>query len=391
MRKTKKMAEHDMDMLREDTVDASRTLGQDPFLVLHGGGNTSVKNDEFIWAKASGFDLGSLVPEGLVQLRRADLDALLAQDHLTDIAMMDGYAAATVLPDQPAPTIEAMFHHALPFTSVLHSHADAIVALTDTVRGLDLVAEVLGEDVVLVPYVMPGFELAKLAPELWRQSGGRARAMVLQHHGLFTMGDTVAEALALHLKLVRRAEVYIATQGVELRASFSSSVEQLRAEASLTAEALLGELHVRSTEPELVVLRCSDAEVRAFIERPDLDRVISLGPTTLEHVIRTKRVPLIGDDIAGYVRDYRAYFERNRVDGDGLQMLDPTPRVILHPELGLIAIGTSEKAAGAVMDIYRHTIRIIDATERMGGYQTVSERQAFGLEYWELEQRRLKS
>ena len=240
MRKTKKMAEHDMDMLREDTVDASRTLGQDPFLVLHGGGNTSVKNDEFIWAKASGFDLGSLVPEGLVQLRRADLDALLAQDHLTDIAMMDGYAAATVLPDQPAPTIEAMFHHALPFTSVLHSHADAIVALTDTVRGLDLVAEVLGEDVVLVPYVMPGFELAKLAPELWRQSGGRARAMVLQHHGLFTMGDTVAEALALHLKLVRRAEVYIATQGVELRASFSSSVEQLRAEASLTAEALLG-------------------------------------------------------------------------------------------------------------------------------------------------------
>ena len=385
------VAQRDMGVLRVETVDASRVLGQDPFLVLHGGGNTSIKNDEFIWAKASGFDLGSLVPEGLVQLRRADLDALLAQDELSDIEMMDGYAAATVLPDQPAPTIEAMFHHALPFASVLHSHADAIVALTDTVHGLDLVAEVFGEEVVRVPYVMPGFELAKVAPELWRQSGGEARAMVLQNHGLFTMGDTVAEALALHLKLVRRAEVYIAAQGVELRASFSSSVDELHEDVSPAAKTLLDELHAQSTEDDLVVLRCDDAETRAFIERGDLERVASLGPTTLEHVIRTKRVALIGDDVEGYVREYRAYFERNRVDGDGLQMLDPTPRVILHPELGLLAIGTSEKAAGAVMDIYRHTIRIIEAAERMGGYQTVSEQQAFGLEYWELEQRRLKS
>ncbi|MGO2521753.1 MAG: class II aldolase/adducin family protein [Microbacterium sp.] len=384
-------AQCDMGELRVETVDASRVLGQDPFLVLHGGGNTSVKNEEFIWAKASGFDLGSLVPEGLVQLRRADLDELLAQDTLSDTAMMDGYAAATVLPDQPAPTIEALFHHALPFTSVLHSHADAIVALTDTVRGLDLAAEVFGEDVVVVPYVMPGFELAKLAPELWRQSGGQARAMVLQNHGLFTMGDTVAQTLALHLNLVDRAEAYIATQGVDLRATFDASVEELDEDASPTAKSLCEDLRAHSTESHLVVLRCEDAEVRAFIERPDLERVTSLGPTTLEHVIRTKRVPLIGDDIAGYVRDYRAYFERNRVDGDGLRMLDPTPRVILHPELGLLAVGTSEKAAGAVMDIYRHTIRIIDAAERMGGYQTVSERQAFGLEYWELEQRRLAS
>ncbi|GHD51848.1 hypothetical protein D9V29_12290 [Mycetocola manganoxydans] len=385
------MAKHDdMEALRSETVVASRVLGGDPFLVLHGGGNTSVKNDEFIWAKASGFDLGSLVPEGLVQLRREDLNVLLEQDELSDIAMMDGYASATVLPDQPAPTIEAMFHHALPFASVLHSHADAIVTLTDTVRGLDLIAEVFGDDVVAVPYVMPGFELAKLAPDLWRRSGGRARAMVLQHHGLFTMGDTVAEALELHLSLVNRAEAYIAAQGVNIRAQFDSSVDDLKDNAGPVAKYLLEDLLAQSTEQALVVLRCDDAEVRAFVESPDLKRVTSLGPTTLEHVIRTKRVPLIGDDIAQYVQDYRAYFERNRTEGDGLRMLDPTPRVILHRELGLLAIGTSKKAALAVMDIYRHTIRIIHAAERMGGYQTVSEGQAFGLEYWELEQRRLK-
>lgn len=383
-------AQRDVDTLRIETVDASRMLGQDPFVVLHGGGNTSVKNDEFLWAKASGFDLGSLVPEGLVQMRRANLDALLAHNTLSDIAMMDGYAAATVLPDQPAPTIEAMLHHALPFISVLHSHADAIVALTDTTRGLDLVAEVFGGDVVLVPYVMPGFELAKVAPELWRQSGGQARAMVLQHHGLFTMGDTVAEALDLHLQLVARAEAYIAAQGVGLRAPFDRAVEELRAEASPEAKALLEDLRTQSTEPALTVLHCDDAEVRAFLDLPNLQHVTSLGPTTLEHVIRTKRVPLIGDDITQYVHDYHAYFERNRTAGDALRMLDPTPRVILHPELGLVTAGTSEKAAAATMDIYRHTIRLIRAAELMGGYQTVSESQAFGLEYWELEQRRLK-
>lgn len=384
-------AHDDMHSIRLETVDASRELGQDPFLVLHGGGNTSVKNDRYIWAKASGFDLGSLVLEGLVQLRRADLDALLAQEDLSDIEMMEGYAAATVLENQPAPTIEAMLHHALPFTSVLHSHADAIVALTDTVQGLDLVTDVFGDDVVPVPYVMPGFELAKIAPELWRQSGGRARVMVLQHHGLFTMGDDVAGALALHLDLVRRAEEYIASQGGLLRAPFAASVEVLTEDESLASRSLLENLRKHSTEPELVVLRCDDAEARAFIARPDIARVTNLGPTTLEHVIRTKRVPLIGDDIAGFVRDYRAYFERNRVEGDQLRMLDPTPRVILHPQLGLLSVGTSEGAARAVMDIYRHTIRIIDAAERMGGYRSISEQQAFRIEYWELEQRRLRS
>jgi rhamnose utilization protein RhaD (predicted bifunctional aldolase and dehydrogenase) len=176
---------------------------------------------------------------------------------------------------------------------------------------------------------------------------------------------------------------------VEVRAPFHSSVEDLQEDSAPVAKSLLEDLRAQSTEQALVVLRCDDSEVRAFIAAPNLKQVTSLGPTTLEHVIRTKRVPLIGDDIAQYIRDYVEYFERNRTDGDGLRMLDPTPRVILHPELGLLTIGTSRKAASAVMDIYRHTIRIIHAAERMGGYQTVSERQAFGLEYWELEQRRL--
>lgn len=376
------------DTLRQETVEASRKLGQDPFMVLHGGGNTSAKSDDALWAKASGFDLGELVLEGLVELRRSDLDEMLSRRTLSDIEMMDGYAAATVLEGQPAPTIEALLHHALPFPSVLHTHADAIVALTDTVHGPDLVTEVFGSEVVYVPFVMPGFDLAKLAPELWKRSGGTVRAMVLANHGLFTMGDTVKEAYELHLNLVHRAEAHIAKTGVNLRAPFSNEVRELSTDSE-AARTLIDALNEHSPTP-LTVLQCRDREISAFLEWPNLQQVASLGPTTLEHVIRTKRIPLFGDDVAAYVREYREYFDRHHTPADNLTMLDPTPRVILHPELGLLAVGTSGKAASIVMDIYRHTIRIIDATERMGGYRTVSEAQAFGIEYWELEQRRLK-
>lgn len=364
-------------------------LGQDPFLVLHGGGNTSFKDDDFIWAKASGFDLGALVDEGLVQLRRPDLDSLLSRDELSDIGMMEGYAAATVLGGQPAPTIEALLHHALPFTSILHTHADAIVALTDTDQGLGLVTEVLGDEVLTVPFVMPGFELAKQASALWKETGGKPRALVLQHHGLFTMADTVEEAYELHLDIVGRAEAYIESAGVDLRAPFSDAVRELSRDESGAAAALLDALLAHSTSP-VTVLVCDDNEVRSFIGREDLQRVALVGPTTLEHVIRTKRVPLLGNDVARYIREYEEYFARNKTDHGALRMLEPLPRVILHPEIGLVAVGASRQAASAVMDIYRHTIRIIDAAERLGGYRTVTEAQAFGIEYWELEQRRLK-
>lgn len=378
-----------METLLRDTVAASRRLGQDPFLVLHGGGNTSCKNDTYLWAKASGFDLGELSREGLVQLRRADLADLLARDHLGDIEMMDGYAAATVEAGRPAPTIEALLHHALPFPSVLHTHADAIVALTDTVHGLSLVSRVLGDDVLTVPYVMPGFELAVLVQRVWRESGERARAIVLQHHGLFTMGESVEDAAQLHLRLVARAEAYVASLGTDLRAPFADAVRPLERAHSPAARRLLDELTAHATGP-ILALRCDDAEVRGFLSRDDLAELTGRGPTTLEHVIRTKRVPLIGGDVAAYVAEYRAYFARHRDSGDDLVMLDPTPRVILHPELGLVAAGADAKGAGAAMDIYRHSLRLMTAAAGMGGYRSVTEAEAFGIEYWELEQRRLQ-
>lgn len=352
-----------------------------------GGGNTSAKNDRLIWAKASGYDLGSLPSQGLVEMRRSDLQAMIERDRLSDIEMIAGYAAAGTVEGGPPATIEALLHHALPFPSVLHSHADGIVALTDTGHGLDLVTEVLGSSVVAVPYVMPGFALAQLAPRLWREAGGTARALVLQHHGLFTMGDTVDEAMQTHLELVARAEAYFADRGRAVRAPFEQSVTDVRADGQYAQ--LLTDVEAAAGF-SVFAAHCRDAEVRAFLARDDLAEVTQRGPTTLEHVIRTKRVPMLGADVASYARDYMRYFERHARNDRSLIALDPAPRVILDEELGLVTIGHDRTAARAAMDIYRHTIRIIEAAERSGGYRAVSEADAFDIEYWELEQRRLR-
>ncbi|MFH5821982.1 class II aldolase/adducin family protein [Georgenia sp. AZ-5] len=370
-----------------ETLHASRLLGRDPFLVLHGGGNTSAKTADHLWAKASGFDLGQLGREGLVQLRNDVLARMLATWGLSDGEMMAGYEKATVGTGAPAPTIESLLHHALPLASVLHTHADAIVALTDTVHGPSLPAEALGDGVIVLPYVMPGFDLATTVAAARRDRGDGARAVVLAHHGLFTMGDDPREAYERHVELVARAEDFVASEtGLALAAPLPVTGGDV---APAGLDGLREDLEAHATVPPHVAA-WQDGEVREFISRPDLHEVSQRGPTTLEHVIRTKRVPMIDGDVAGYVRRYAHYVERHRQRSPAVRMLDPVPRVVLDGTLGLVTTGPDARAVGAVRDIYRHTIRIITAAERLGGYRTMSEAQAFDIEYWELEQRRLR-
>ncbi|GAA4289094.1 class II aldolase/adducin family protein [Georgenia daeguensis] len=370
------------------TLAVSRRLGQDPYLVLHGGGNTSAKNDRHMWVKASGFDLGHLTKSGLVPVSRAALARMLTEDSVSDTEMIDRYRAALIRPEDPLPTIEALLHHALPSPVVLHTHADAIVALTDTVHGPHVVREALGQNVLVLPYVMPGFRLAKEVLAAWQAyEPGSPAAVVLAHHGLFTTGHDPAEALDHHLELVARAESYIfGATGVLLRSPFA----QTRESPSPELDRLREKLHEHATGP-LVVAQYHDTEIETFLRRPDVADITQRGPTTLEHVIRTKRVPLLGDDVDAFVANYRAYYDLHRHRTSvPTRMLDPVPRVVLHPRLGLITTGPDAAAVRAVQDIYRHTIRIITAAEALGGYRTMTPAHAFDIEYWELEQRRLR-
>lgn len=375
-----------------ECANVSRLLGADSFLTLHGGGNTSVKDEELIYVKASGFDLATITSSGFSPLHRTNLQEMLKQDSLSDTDMVEGFRCALIDATSASPSIEALLHNLLPFDAVLHSHADAIVTLTNTVLGLELPRQVFGSQVLYLPYCKPGFELAKQVEALWRAEGtSETVGIVLAHHGLFTFANDVRVAHRRHLELVALAAEYIER---ETRVLFREDEEQ---EHSSSVENHFPELVALSdactqvTHAPTVVLAVTSPTIMEFLRRDDLERVTRVGPASLEHVIRTKRTPLLGSDVNSYADSYRDYFRRLSMKADvELTMLTPEPRVILHERLGLVSTGKTVRDALIAQDIYRHTMRIIEAAEMLGGYRTISEADAFDIEYWELEQRKLR-
>lgn len=377
-----------------DIVRVSRALGGDPALVLHGGGNTSIKTRsvdvtgeavDLVLVKGSGWDLGTIQPAGFAPLRRERLLQLLQLESLSDSAMVNELRQASLDASAPTASIEALLHAHIPARVVLHSHADAVVALTNQPDGMQRVAQVLGAGVIVLPYVMPGFDLAKLVATA--DLPDDVDAIVLANHGLFSFADDADEALARHLELVARASDALGVTewgsagGVVPRGGSPFEVAALRRAVS---EAAGRPMIVRQSESERGAV---------FARRPDLARVTGRGTATPEHVIRTKRAPLIGRDVEAFAADYRRYFaaHRDRVRGDEPIALDPAPRVVLDPELGLLTVGATAAAANAVHDIALHTLDIIDAADRVSGYASLDEAQSFDIEYWELEQARLRA
>lgn len=382
----------------QECAAVSRRLGENSYLTLHGGGNTSVKVGQTIFVKGSGFNLATITPEGFSALRRINLDRMLAGDSLSDVKMVDGFREALLDESMPSPSIEALLHNLLPFKAVLHTHADAVVSLTNTIHGLDLPRRVFGNRVLYLPYCKPGFELAKQVRDLWAtEATPETEGIVLAHHGLFTFSDNIEHAYTAHLDLVHRAATYIEKEtGVrfsdDVEETYSSSTDGESPQDELAA--LAAECSATAGAPTLALSVTSPA-IQHFVARADLRRITQRGPATLEHVIHTKRVPLIASNVSGiaeYVDAYQEYFNRlsTEVPGRRLSILTPEPRVILHPRLGLVATGRSTERAQIAQDIYRQTMRVIEAAEAMGGYQTISEADAFEIEYWELEQRKLR-
>lgn len=372
----------------------SRLLGGDPDLVLHGGGNTSVKHTvtdvtgaqvAALFVKGSGHDLATIGPDGFAPLRLDRLRELLGVARLGDAEMMNQLRCALLDAGAPDPSVEALLHAMLPHPWVLHTHADAIVTLTH-VPDESLAARVLGEDVIVVPYVMPGFVLAKLAATLWAEQATDATVgLVLRGHGLFTVGDTAQEAYARHVELVGRAAAHLAEHATPPGPG--------RPPPAVDAVELAGirERLSRAAGAPLVVTRHTDPAAAAFVARPDLATVTQHGPATPEHAIRTKRVPLVGTDIDGYVAEYERYVAENEERrGTRVQRLDPAPRVLLDPRLGMLTAGRTATDADAAADLYHHTMRIIGDAEHLGGYRAPSPAEIFDVEYWELEQAKLR-
>jgi rhamnose utilization protein RhaD (predicted bifunctional aldolase and dehydrogenase)/NAD(P)-dependent dehydrogenase (short-subunit alcohol dehydrogenase family) len=382
-------------------VYTSRLLGRDPSLVLHGGGNTSVKiraknlvgeSEDILYVKGSGWDLETIAEAGFAPVRMPHLLKLAQLPTLSDSQMVNELKTQMTRASAPAPSVETILHAILPYKYVDHTHADAVIAVTNTVDGLRRIREIYGDDVVVIPYVMPGFDLARVCAEKFAaEASDRTIGMVLMNHGIFSFGETAAIAYERMIALVDRAEQYLQQQGAwEITKSVIAPEPQpLRHE--------LAQLRSNVSQAAgfpVILSRHGDAQSLAFAQRDDLAQIAQQGPATPDHVIRTKRLPQIGrdaNDVNTYVADYKAYFaEYATTAKQPVTILDPAPRLVLNRDLGMCAIGRTAKDAAIVADIYEHTIEIIQRSTLLGGYQALPARDIFEVEYWELEQAKLK-
>jgi rhamnose utilization protein RhaD (predicted bifunctional aldolase and dehydrogenase)/NAD(P)-dependent dehydrogenase (short-subunit alcohol dehydrogenase family) len=384
----------------EQRVYTSRLLGADPALVLHGGGNTSVKvrvtnlfgeDEDILYVKGSGWDLATIQAAGFAPCRMQHLLRLGALDELSDTEMARQLQVSLTDPSAPAPSVEAILHALLPHPFVDHTHADAVLTLSNAVDAEAHVREAYAGKVMVIPYVMPGFKLVRaVAARYPAQASSDMVGLVLMNHGIFSFGATARESYDRMIDLVSMAEAYL-----KRRKAWRIPAPRKQRKPHQPA-GLLGLASVRRDASDLagfplIMATHGDPAALAFARRADLEIISQQGTATPDHVIRTKRVPLIGRDVARYAAQYRAYFEEQAPrSAQELVMLDPAPRVLLDPEYGLITLGRTASEAAIAEDIYRHTIEIILRAERLGGYRSISAADEFDMEYWELEQAKLK-
>ncbi len=379
-------------------VYTSRLLGRDKSLVLHGGGNTSVKvrarnllgdEEDVIHVKGSGWDLETIEEAGFPPLPLDYVKRLATLPVLSDAQMSNELLTHTLRAGAPAPSVETILHALLPYKFVDHTHADAFIAISNTADGSARIREVYGDSLVYIPYVMPGFDLARSCAAIFpRERTPQTIGMALEHHGLFSFGDTARESYERMIDLVRRAEDYLRRNG-----AWQIPFETAPTPAAVPALALATlrrELSEVAGFP-LLLASTGDERGRAFVRRSDLARVATQGPATPDHSIRTKRVPMVGRDVKAYSAEYRRYFEEHaHRTGRKLTMLDASPRVVLDPEFGLLAVGKTVAETAIVAEIYAHTVEIISRAERLGGWAALSSADIFDVEYWELEQAKLQ-
>ena len=392
-------------------VYSSRLIGRNPALVLHGGGNTSVKTTQLddlgqrasvLCVKGSGWDLGEIEPAGFPALRLSALLSLRALSSLSDEAMVNAQRTRMLDAIAPNPSVETLLHAFLPHKYIDHSHADAILSVCDQADAERLYREHFEQRFGIVPYVMPGFALARLAAEVYEQDPSVEGLLLLQH-GLFTFGDSARESYERHVRAVDTAE-----QLCKKRRYWSAARPSVPPPPALSYDDFAPVLRGLLCEGGRRYVMClrKSAEIDEFVADPKLDELSQVGCATPDHVIRTKRFPLvlrmstglelepmralIAARLAAYRSDYESYVERQRARASvKVKALDPDPRVFLVPGVGLITAGATPAAAGIAADIYEHTIAVIRGAEAIGSYRALPEADLFDMEYWSLEQAKL--
>jgi|TARA_B100000315_G_scaffold182629_1_gene171534 rhamnose utilization protein RhaD (predicted bifunctional aldolase and dehydrogenase)/NAD(P)-dependent dehydrogenase (short-subunit alcohol dehydrogenase family) len=383
----------------QQRVYTSRLLGEDRDLVLYGGGNTSLKSfeddlfgqrQEILNVKGSGQDLNGIDAAGFAPVRLGQLKQLLDLTELSDAALTRCLRTALIDPDAPSPSVEALLHALIPSKFVDHTHADVVVTISNTAEGESSLREVYGAGVLILPYVMSGFVLAKQVFEAtrdvnWQELDG----IVLMHHGLFTFGDDARTSYDKMIELVSKAEQYL---GKNVPRAPASREYQPVSRDYLDIARVRHSASQLAGSPLLVRWNRS-VDSAGYASLDDIESVAVRGPITPDHVLHTKRVPAILDDdpvsgVEQFGKDYLTYFDTYAEEGSAC--LDPAPRYGVWKGKGCLSLAVSRKRLPIVHEIVDHTMRAVQWGDLLGGWQPVTEEEIFRLEYWQLEQAKLQ-
>jgi rhamnulose-1-phosphate aldolase/alcohol dehydrogenase len=394
----------------------TRLLGSDPKLVLHGGGNTSVKTTakdqlgedvDVLCVKGSGWDMGNIEPQGLPAVRLHELRRLRRLNTLSDEDMVNFQRINLLDASAPNPSVETLLHAFLPHKFIDHTHSTAVLALTDQPDGEAIARDIYGKRVAYVPYFIPGFTLAKAVADVF-DANPDVEGLILPRHGIFTFAEDAKTAYEKMIEFVTLAEERLQKDRKPLRpaelpaqiAKVADIAPILRGAVAIERNAMAG-----TVKRQILCFRSSPA-ILNYVNGADLKRYSQVGVVTPDHTIRTKNWPLVvpapdahkledwkkavHEAVDAFVAHYHAYFERNNATSNPKKKeLDPLPRVILVPGVGMFGIGATAKDAAIAADIAENTVEVITDAEAVGEYRCISENDMFEVEYWSLEQAKL--
>ena len=369
-------------------VYTSNLLGRSDELVLHGGGNTSVKtivdSEEILFVKGSGWDLVSIKEEGFAPVKMKTLLDMAALPQLTDSQMLAGQKAAMIDSSAPGPSVEAILHALIPYKYVDHTHADAVVTISNSKNGQAYIEEIF-PNYLIVPYVMPGFILARTIYEMTRGfDWDTCEGIILHNHGIFTFDDDAKVSYEKMIAAVSLAEKFLEKNAkvtfLDIK-PIDSDTDSLKT-AIEKAKGHDIKMHINQTPLALT-----------YASQDKLQEKVTRGVLTPEHIIRTKRVPLVieYDDIDlalnKYIKDYNEYFQAYAKEEI---CLNPAPNYAVIKNFGVLIFAKNEKELRVMNDVVEHTMLAVLRADKLGGYESISLKDSFDMEYWELEQAKLK-